>query len=190
MGLPVEINRSDFLNEIWSYDPGQHLLIICPTGGGKSHLAWQLLEGAIDQNPGIKPVVYMPKPHDPTTVENAARLGMQETPTWPPKKPGFLDRIGGYEEPKGHVLWPVHPHGPGIDTIARREIVGRELRKGFESQYWAGNSISFVDDAHASAAMMGLEPADRGNGDQRTGGWRRRMDGHSKTLAAVWYPVA
>jgi hypothetical protein len=151
--LPVEIGREDFINEFWQYDPGQHVLIVAPTGGGKSHLAWQLLGESIRQNPNLLPVVYMPKPQDPTTVANAARLGLKETPTWPPKRRGIFE-----DDPMGYVLWPKHPHGPGVDTTARREVVGAQLRKGFEAQYWRGDSISFVDDAHSSASMMGLNP--------------------------------
>jgi energy-coupling factor transporter ATP-binding protein EcfA2 len=153
MALPVELTREEFLQEYWQYDPGQHVLIVAPTGGGKSHLAWQLLGASMDQHPSLKPVVMMPKPQDPTTVANAARLGMKETATWPPKKPAFWD-----EKPTGYVLWPKHPHGSDVNTEARREAVGSWLRKGMESQYWAGHSITFVDDAHASASMMGLNP--------------------------------
>jgi hypothetical protein len=153
MPQPVELTREDFLNEFWQYDPGQHVLIVAPTGGGKSHLAWQLLDGAMQQHPHLQPVVLMPKPQDPTTVSNAARLGLKEVAKWPPKKPGFLDH-----KPNGYVLWPKHPHGAGVDTNSRREAVGSWLRKGLEGQYWAGNSISFVDDAHSAATMMDLNP--------------------------------
>jgi hypothetical protein len=150
MGLPVEINRSDFVNETWAYEPGQHVLTIAPTGGGKTFFMWQLLREAMAQNPGLSVVSYMPKPQDPTTVSYARELNLRETPTWPPRKK-LLE-----PKPAGHVLWPPHPRG--VTTEERREVVGSVLKKGLESQYWAGNSISFVDDAHAAAAQFDLNP--------------------------------
>jgi len=151
--VPVDITRSEFLDEVWDYRPGEHVLTVAPTGAGKSYLNWQLLERALEFNPGLRLVTFMPKPADPTTVSNARRLGLKEVPTWPPKPPRFWE-----EKPAGYVLWPPHPHGPGIDTRARREAVGAELRKGLEDQYWRGHSISFIDDAHSAAAMMDLNP--------------------------------
>jgi hypothetical protein len=151
MASPVEINRSDFLHEKWTYEPGQHVLTIAPTGGGKSYLMWQLLGEAMAQNPGLSVVTYMPKPQDPTTVHYAEKLNLRETPVWPPKKK-FLDS----NKPDGHVLWPPHPQG--VPTEVRRAAVGEVLKKGLEAQYWAGNSISFVDDAHSAAAQFDLNP--------------------------------
>jgi hypothetical protein len=151
--MPATITREEFLNDLWTYHPGQHVLMVAPTGAGKSYFAWQLLDGAMQQNPHLQPVVYMPKKKDPTTKVNANRLGLAETPTWPPRKPGLFEA-----KPVGHVLWPVHPYGPGIDTNIRRNAVGAQLRKGLESQLVKGDSISFVDDAHSAAAMFDLNP--------------------------------
>lgn len=150
--MPVEINRQEFLDEIFDYRPGQHTLIVAPTGAGKTYLSWQLLESAMDQNPHLQPVVYMPKKQDATTKVNADRLNMTETPSWPPRKKLFQ------EKPRGYVLWPPHPYGPGVDTATRRGAVGVQLRKGLESQLVTGHSISFIDDAHSAASMMDLNP--------------------------------
>lgn len=151
--MPVRMTRAEFLDEVWDYRAGQHVLLVAPTGAGKSYFAWQLLDGAMQQQPHLQPVVYMPKKKDPTTKTNANRLGMAETATWPPKKPGFFAA-----KPTGHVLWPPHAYGPGIDTNVRRAAIGKELRKGLESQLVRGDTISFIDDAHSAAAMMDLNP--------------------------------
>jgi hypothetical protein len=153
MRTPPEVDRQTFLDEYWEYDPGMHVLTVAPTGAGKSYLNWQLLEKAMEQHPSLRVVTYMPKPRDPQTVTDAKRLNLKETATWPPRRPGWFD-----EKPKGYVLWPNHPHGPGVDTMERREAVGKELRKGLEDQYWKGNSVSFIDDAHSAATMMNLNP--------------------------------
>jgi hypothetical protein len=150
MALPIELRRDEFVNEVWDYRPGQHVLCICPTGGGKSWLMWQLLEAAMRQNPHLDPVVYMPKPSDETTARNATRLGMQEIPTWPPVRKLFQAK------PTGYVLWPPHPKG--VSTMERRAIVGSHLKKGLEAKYWAGHSINFVDDAHSALSMFDLNP--------------------------------
>lgn len=152
MSLPVELRRGEFFDEYWDYDAGQHVLCVAPTGAGKSRLMWQALEGAIRQRPGLSPLVLMPKPTDRTTTECSARLGLAETPVWPPKRKLFEPK------PTGHVLWPPHPHGDGVDTETRRAVVGSWLKKGMEDHYWRGNSISFIDDAHSAASMMDLNP--------------------------------
>lgn len=151
--MPVEIGRQEFLDEYWDYSPGEHILCVAPTGAGKSYLMWQLAEKAIEEHPSLRFVSFMPKPSDPTTAANARRLGLKEVSSWPPPKTGLFE-----DKPRGYVLWPKHPHGPGIDTLQRREAVGSQLRKGLEDQYWHGSSVSFIDDAHSAATMMDLNP--------------------------------
>lgn len=143
------ISREEFLHTVWDYRPGEHVLIVAPTGAGKSHLAYQLLRESMAQNPELSVVNFMPKPADPTTVEWAGQLGLKETPAWPPKK-SFWNN----SKPNGYVLWPPHPMN--LPPEDRREAVGAVLRKGLDSQFKAGNAISFVDDAHSAATLMGL----------------------------------
>ena len=144
-----EISRPDFLHEIWDYRPGEHVLVVAPTGAGKSYLLWQLLREATAQHPDLVPVAFMPKPADPSTAEWAAMLGFRETPTWPPRR-----KLLQPGRPAGYVLWPPHPMN--LDPEARREAVGAVLRQGLDAQFKAGNSISVVDDAHSAATMMRL----------------------------------
>lgn len=100
------------------------------------------------QRPDLRVVSLMPKPADPTTSKWAESLNLRETPVWPPRKKMFS------EKPAGHVLWPKHPLN--LEPAERREVVGAILRKGLNDQYQHGNSITFMDDAHSAAVMMGL----------------------------------
>lgn len=147
MGL-LRLSRQEFLEGYWSYEPGEHVAIIEPTGGGKSFLAYQLLGESMRQNPHLSVVSLMPKPKDPSTVEWAQRLNLRETPVWPPRRKLFAGK------PAGYVLWP--PHALDLPPSQRRELVGQSLRRGLDSQYKRGNSITFCDDAHSAAVMMGL----------------------------------
>jgi hypothetical protein len=144
----LRLSRSEFLDSYWSYSPGEHVAIIEPTGGGKTHLAYQLLGKSMEQQPHLSVVSLMPKPRDPSTVEWAGRLGLRETPVWPPRPRLFQGK------PAGHVLWPPHPMD--APPARRRQVVGDMLRRGLDDQYKRGSSITLLDDAHSAATMMGL----------------------------------
>ena len=150
---PLRLSRGEFFGDdgdpgYFRYEPGEHLLIVEPTGGGKTFLAYQLLGEAMRQNPHLRPVSLMPKPADPSTAAWAPALGLRETPVWPPQRKLFAGK------PAGWVLWP--PHQMSLPPAQRRAQVGEILRRGLDDQYRHGNSITFIDDAHSAAVMMGL----------------------------------
>lgn len=144
----LRLSRAEFLGEYWDYSPGEHVAIIEPTGGGKTFLAYNLLDAAMTQNPHLRAVSLMPKSGDPSTAQWARRLNLRETPVWPPAPRLF----GG--KPRGYVLWPRHPLN--LEPEQRRRVVGGVLRRGMDNQLTRGNSITFLDDAHSAATMMGL----------------------------------
>jgi len=145
---PLELDRQEWLEDYFDYNPGEHVVIIEPTGGGKTTIAYQMLGRAMAQYPDLSVVSFMPKPADPSTVRWSRALNLRETPTWPPRRKLFAAK------PAGYVLWP--PHRLDLPPAGRREEVGKVLREGLDAQYKAGNSISLVDDAHAAATYMGL----------------------------------
>lgn len=147
----LRLSRSEFFDEFFTYHPGEHLSLIYPTRRGKTHLAYQCLDSAMRQNKGISTVSLMPKPRDPATTSWAQRLNLKETPEWPPKKKWPWEN-----DPRGYVLWPRHDRS--LDATANREQVASRLRKCLSSQYWRGNSITFADDVHNLAVLMGLNP--------------------------------
>lgn len=147
MGL-LELSRAEFLDGYFTYRPGEHLAVIEPTGGGKSWLCYQLLQQAMRQNPDLSVLVTMPKPADATAAAWGPTLGLAETPVWPPERKMFAAR------PPGHIVWP--PHDLSLPPEQRRELIGDVLRRSVDDAYRRGRTITFVDDAHSAATMMGL----------------------------------
>jgi hypothetical protein len=142
--------RDEFLGEHWDYRPGEHVSLIEPTQGGKTHLAYQLLDKAMEQNPQLEVVSLMPKPNSPATVRWAEALDLKETAIWPP------ERYPWQHKPRGYVAWPKHRKDLGAE--ANRDQVAEKLRKVLSRQYWRGNSIVFADDVYVIAALMKLNP--------------------------------
>lgn len=147
MGL-LELDRAEWLDTYFDYNPGEHLVVIEPTGGGKTTISYQMLGEVMRRYPDLDVTSFMPKPSDLSTVQWAAALNLRETPSWPPVKRLFQPK------PAGHVLWP--PHRMDLSPSERRERVGAVLRTGLNAQYVAGNSVSFIDDAHSAATYMRL----------------------------------
>lgn len=144
----LQLDRQDWLENYFDYEPGQDVLIVEPTGGGKTTIAYQMAGEVMRRFPQLSFVSFMPKPKDPSTVAWAKALNLRETPVWPPQRKLFQAK------PAGHVLWP--PHRMDLAPAQRREEVGKVLRAGLDAQYKAGDSVSLVDDAHAAATYMDL----------------------------------
>ena len=147
MGL-LSLSRAEWLDEYLDYRAGEHVVIVEPTGGGKTWLMYQMLGAVMREHPELFPVAFMPKAADPSTATWARSLGLRETPVWPPRKKLLAPK------PPGYVLWP--QHRMDLPPDERREEVGKVLRAGLDWQYKAGHSISLIDDAHSAATMMGL----------------------------------
>jgi energy-coupling factor transporter ATP-binding protein EcfA2 len=147
----LQLDRTAWLDEYFDYNPGEHVVIVEPTGGGKTTIAYQMLARVMEEYPRLSVASLMPKPKDPSTVEWARALNLRETPVWPPRR-----RMRDWLSPKpaGHVLWP--KHRMDLPPGERREEVGKVLRAGLDAQYKKGDSISLVDDAHSAATYMGL----------------------------------
>lgn len=146
----LRLPRDEFFGEYFDYRPGEHLSLIYPTRRGKSHLAYQCLDAAMRQHPGLSVATLMPKPRDPATTAWAARLNLKETPAWPPPKRWWQDK------PRGYVLWP--RHRKDLPATQNREQIAGHLRKCLHAQYWRGSSLTFADDVHNLAVLMGLNP--------------------------------
>lgn len=145
---PQQLERQDWLENYFDYEPGQDILIVEPTGGGKTVIAYQMVGEIMSRYPKLSYMSFMPKPRDPSTVAWAKALNLRETPVYPPVPKLFQSK------PAGHVLWP--KHRMDLPPAQRREEVGKVLRAGLDAQYKKGNSVSLVDDAHSAATYMDL----------------------------------
>jgi hypothetical protein len=151
----LELSRDEFFGTdddtdpgYFRYEAGEHAGWIYPTQKGKTHLAWQTLGAAKRQHPELSIVTLMPKALSPSTARWAAAMNFREVADWPPRRRLFQPK------PEGHVVWP--QHRKDVSAEEDRAHVAGVLRKAMHHQYWRGNSITFADDLHLLAVLMGL----------------------------------
>ena len=144
----ARIPREVFLNEYFDYQPGEHVSFIEPTQGGKTHLAYQMLDVAMTRWPQLRTVSLMPKARDPATHSWAQRLNLEIIDGWPPRKKWLADK------PRGHVLWPKHLKGAGPEV--NRAHLAVIFRSCLADQFRQGNAITLCDDVYNLAVLLGL----------------------------------
>lgn len=144
----ARFDRQEFIDHYWRYEPGEHAYFCEPTQQGKSYFINQLLAKTLPELEETRFVSLMPKPRDPATSYWAPRLGLKIIDRWPP--PGSWPG----RKPAGYVLWPRHLKK--ADVKANREHLAAVMRPALRDQYWKGNTLTFADDAHIVAVMLGL----------------------------------
>lgn len=147
--MVLHVNRADFIEEYWDYNGGEHVNIISPTGGGKTHLKRQLLGMARRQNPWLDYAAMMPKPNDSTTMQMADEMGLKIHQSYPFTKKFWEDK------PNGHVLWPPHILN---DEKANREHLNQVFQNALNGLYVKGDCIVDADDVYLLAAIYKLNP--------------------------------
>lgn len=90
-----EIERADFLANMWDYSQGEHITIIGPNGRGKTYLGFQLLGASTNKK--LRGYVLASKPRDEIFEEWRKKLGYGLAEEWPPpvtfrKKRGWFVR--------------------------------------------------------------------------------------------------
>lgn len=102
----VTFDRRFFLREVWDYEPGEHVTVLAPSGGGKTYLAYQLLGETA--TPDVQACVIVMKPRDETVDKWNRRLKYKVVRDWPPTKiSGIVSK-----RPSGYVLWPKESEDP------------------------------------------------------------------------------
>jgi hypothetical protein len=149
------ISRRAFARDYFAYKPGEHVVFGGPTTGGKTTLAFDLLEYCV--NPDFPAYVAVSKPNDPVTLRRSRELGFRVVPDWPP--PRKLGELLGGQKPSGYVVYP--PFGDLDRDMERCADVTRKL---LMERYASGadkkknkGGILVMDDTMVKAKIMGLD---------------------------------
>jgi len=138
--------RDEFIAERFRWRSGEHVTIIGPTGCGKSHLVYQLLEHVA--TPRLPAVVLVKKPKDPLILRRGKELGYETVRTWPPATISTVF----HAKPSGWLVWPKTKYDPLVDRPAKREV----FRRALLDSYKKGNRIVVVDDAYGVSKLLDL----------------------------------
>lgn len=147
--LPVDIltiPREQFLEEYWDYKVGEHVTILAPSGGGKTHLGYQLLDTTATKT--LQAIVMVMKPKDVTIDKFQRKVKFRLVRDWPaPPRERVLK-----EKPRGWVLWPAFSYDPDIDEPAHKAI----FRRAILDSYRRGNRIIFADETFSLEEELDL----------------------------------
>lgn len=149
----VYFDRVTFFNQVWDYSPGEHVTILAPTGGGKTQLAYGLLDVTATRNDPA--VVLVMKPRDETidnfTVsvnKHSAHGKFITVRDWPPPKV----KLAFMGKPRGYILWP---KGSGsLEQIDDQQVV--IFKRAIQDNYRRGHRITFADETYSLENEMGL----------------------------------
>lgn len=148
----VTYDRETFLDEVWSYEPGEHVTILAPSGGGKTHLAYELLD--VTAHPRLQATVIVMKPRDETVDKFTKRLGFKVIRDWPPSKikGAFMEKVRGY------TLWPRHAAEPEVTEAKQYAIFRRAILDNYNHAVSRNSDgkIIFADEVVSLIEVLGL----------------------------------
>lgn len=130
--------RREFLEEVWAYKGGEHVTVLAPTGGGKTHLAYELLE--VSASPRCQAIVFVMKPRDETVDKFTKRAGFKVVREWPPPV-----HMRMQSKPPGYALWPKTTFEPDVDE-SRQQVI---FRRAILDSYKRGDRILFGDETYS-----------------------------------------
>jgi energy-coupling factor transporter ATP-binding protein EcfA2 len=137
--------RDAFVAERFRYRSGEHVTIVGPTGGGKTHLAFQLLERAA--RPSRPAVMLVKKNRDTLITRKGTELGWKRVRDWPPPM-----RMPWQSHPSGYLVWPRTTFDPDIDHPHKWAV----FRSALLDSYKRGNRIVVADDAYGLSEVLKL----------------------------------
>jgi hypothetical protein len=152
-GITV-IRRRAFAKDYFNYKGGEHIVFGGPTTGGKTTLAFDLLEYVA--TPEFPAYLAVSKPNDPVTAQRGNELGFRRVPEWPP--PPKIQEILGGQKPSGYIVWPKFGD---LNTDMERcaDITGKLLMERYAHGASRKNKggILVMDDTMIKAKIMGLD---------------------------------
>lgn len=135
----VKIDRWVFLTRYFDVTPDEHVLILGPTGSGKTRMALDALSiVARKKNPAI---IFAMKPRDETLDQFAQANKFQEVRYWPPAATKWRP-----EKPPGYILKP--PHNMR-DIRWTRQKHYDVFQEAILDSYAKGNRIIFADETYS-----------------------------------------
>jgi hypothetical protein len=138
---PDDVQRyghREFLDEVWDYEGGEHVTVLAPSGGGKTHLAYELLE--VTARPELQAIVFVMKPRDETAEKFTKRAKFRLVRQWPPP---LRHRV--QSKPPGWTLWPATTYDPDVDDSRQFAI----FKSAIQDSYRRGNRILFADETYS-----------------------------------------
>jgi hypothetical protein len=144
----AHFDRDEFLEHRFDWKSGEHVVVLAPTGWGKTHLLHQLLERvATKDNPAV---VLIVKPKDSTVEKFRKRLKWRRIEEYPEPAP-LLQHLR--EKTAGVVVWPRHRFDPDVDEPR----IHRTMRRAILHCYRHGKRIVVVDEAYSMGKEYGLD---------------------------------
>lgn len=134
----VRYGHREFLDEVFDYRAGEHVTVLAPSGGGKTHLSYELLE--VTARPELQAVVFVQKPRDETVDRFTKKTGFRIVRQWPPPVRARLQ-----SKPPGWALWPKHTFDPEVDDSRQFAV----FRAAILDSYKRGDRILFADETYS-----------------------------------------
>lgn len=142
----LRIDRTEFFTRYFSPDKGEHILILGPTGSGKTQLILDMT--GIISRPKRPALIFAMKPRD-ATLDNFAEVNnFKETKIWPPLKAPW-----GTTKPNGYI---VKPHQIPKDIDATELIQYRVFKEAILDSYAKGHRIIVADETYSLTNELGL----------------------------------
>jgi energy-coupling factor transporter ATP-binding protein EcfA2 len=168
----VKFQRQEFLTRYFHYKPDEHVLILGPTGSGKTQMGLDAL-GAIstDKNPAI---IFAMKPRDATLERFAKAHEFQQVSYWPPPVTKWKPK-----KPPGYLLKPPHNMRDIYWTRQKHHDVFQEA---ILDSYAKGNRIIFADETYSLTNELQL-------GDELVTLWTKGRSMNATVWAASQRPA-
>jgi energy-coupling factor transporter ATP-binding protein EcfA2 len=139
--------RTRFLTDVWSYEVGEHVSFIGPTGSGKTYLALQLLARSARED--LPAYITVMKAKDKTVGDFLRKHeGWKRTLTFPPPPV-----VPGMKKVRGWAVWPHHTNDPEADEVRHEAIFHRMHRQ----LYVKGDNIIFDDEVVSLVREMDMK---------------------------------
>jgi energy-coupling factor transporter ATP-binding protein EcfA2 len=169
----IKIERQEFLNRYFHYTPDEHVLILGPTGSGKTQMALDALGVvASDKNPAL---IFAMKPRDATLEDFAESHNFGKTHIWPPN----LSSVWRPKKPRG---WLVKPPHNMRDIYWTRQKHHDVFHEAIIDSYAKGNRILFADETYSLTNELHL-------GDELVTVWTKGRSMNCAVWAASQRPA-